>query len=160
MVLIKLILIFHLMIKVNVFFQGVNKNSIIYNKLNHAANIPYLSCPVLRKESTEWELLHDKLMLSCMHFVIFNSVRGWLWFMGLNTTYNNISVISWQSVYLWRKTEKTTDKLYLILLYWMHLAWEGFELTTLVVIGTSPVYWWFIVFNTTFNNISVISWQL
>jgi len=29
--------------------------------------------------------------------------------MVFNTTFNNISVISWPSVYWWRKLEKTTD---------------------------------------------------
>jgi hypothetical protein len=32
--------------------------------------------------------------------------------------------------------EKTTDKLYHTMLYQVHIAWAGFELTTLVVIGT------------------------
>jgi hypothetical protein len=32
-----------------------------------------------------------------------------------------------------------TDKLYHIILYWVHLAWAGFKFTTLVVIGTDCI---------------------
>ena len=69
-----------------------------------------------------------------------------VWVMVFNATYNNISVISWRSVLLVeeigvpgpRKPDlsQVTDKLYHIMLYQIHLARMGFELTTLVVIST------------------------
>ena len=63
----------------------------------------------------------------------------------INATFNNVSFISWWSVLLVGKPEypekttelsQVTDKLYHIMLYGVHLAGAGFELTTLVVIGT------------------------
>jgi hypothetical protein len=65
--------------------------------------------------------------------------------MVFNATFNNISVISWQSVLLVEETRvlwKTTDlsqivgKLHHKMLYRVHLSWAGFKLTTLVVIGS------------------------
>ena len=70
-----------------------------------------------------------------------------LWGIGIkvmmfNTTFSNISDILWRSVLLVKETGEYHDlslvpaKLYHIILYLVHIAWAGLELTTSVLIGT------------------------
>ena len=62
--------------------------------------------------------------------------------MVFNTTFNNISVISWQSVLLVEETGISGENHQPVASHWqtlshkVYLAWTGFELTTSVVIGT------------------------
>jgi hypothetical protein len=60
---------------------------------------------------------------------------GLVWFIVLNVTFNNISVISWRSVLLVEETGIPEEN-HLPVAGRVHLATNGFELTMLVVIGT------------------------
>jgi hypothetical protein len=71
-----------------------------------------------------------------------------VWFIVFNVTFNNISVISWRSILLVEeirvpgenlRNATLAEKLYRIMLYRVHFAWPGFELSTLVVIGTDCI---------------------
>jgi hypothetical protein len=66
---------------------------------------------------------------------------GLVWFVVLNATFINISVISWQSVLLMEETGVPRENHwpYHIILHRVHIAWVGFALTTLVVIGTECI---------------------
>ena len=66
-----------------------------------------------------------------------------------NASFNNISVISWQSVLLVEETGVPGEnhwhvashwQTYHIMLHRVHLAWAGFELTPFVVIATNCIY--------------------
>ena len=63
--------------------------------------------------------------------------------MVFNATFNNISIISWRSVLLVEETGGPGENHRPVASHWstlshnvVHLAWMGFELTTLVVVGT------------------------
>ena len=70
----------------------------------------------------------------CVSCITKNMALRLVLFKMFNTTFNNISVISWRSVLLVEETgvlgENHTR------LYRVHLAWVGFELKTIMVIGT------------------------
>ena len=86
---------------------------------------------------------HQAIQISILlsHHKIYVPVCVWVF----NVTFNNISVISWQSVLLVEKTtdlSEVTDKLYHICCIECISPWARFELTTLVMIGTDCIGRW------------------
>ena len=88
-----------------------------------------------------WNILFSKLFMAFLAKVS-------LLFTVFNATFNNISVYRGGQLNCWRNLDypkitsnlpQVTDKIYHILLYRVHLAWVGFELTTLMVIGTDCI---------------------
>jgi hypothetical protein len=78
-----------------------------------------------------------------------------------DATFNNISAIWWWSVLFVEETgvpEKITDLQQVtdIMLYRVHISWVGFELTTLVVIGTDCIC----SYRFTYWSSDTYEWQL
>jgi hypothetical protein len=103
---------------------------------------------------------YNNLYTICIHFehkACFDILVLWVdgWVMGTSLS-SIFQLYRGGQFYGWMKPEKTTDlpqvtdKLYYILLYRIHLAWVGFELTTLVVMGTDCI--WVVVNPTTIRS--------
>jgi hypothetical protein len=91
---------------------------------------------------------HPDIFISRYGYVMVISVLYGVRVMVFNATLNTISAISRRSVLLVEETGVSGEnhrpvashwQFYHIMFYWVHLAWAGFELTKLVVIGTDCI---------------------
>ena len=80
-----------------------------------------------RPVASHWQTLSHNVLLRTPH-------DEWLWFMVFNTTFNNISVISWQSVLLVEETRVPGENHRPVASHWQALS-------HIVVSSTPRLYW-------------------
>jgi hypothetical protein len=120
---------------------------------NYTLIVSCLICRMLPKPNVRNDCMWFTLRLIVRRpFHIINVLHGmvWVWGMVFNATFNNISIISWLLVLLMDETGVPVENLRPVASHWQtyHIMFfhfccieytsprAGFELTTLVVIGT------------------------
>ena len=86
----------------------------------------------------------DSVVFFVLILVLLQILIGLVWFMVLNSTFNNISVILWQSILLVEETREPGENHWPVTSHWQSLSHkvvsstprntQEFELTTLVVL--------------------------